>query len=172
MKIAFLDRDGVINKEVGYLHKIADFEFIDGVFEACKFLQNQEFKIIIITNQSGIGRGYYGESDFEILTAWMLGEFIKNKIDILDVFHCPHSPEDNCACRKPKSGMFIQASKKYNIDKPNSLMIGDKEADIAAANNFGIDKAILVASGHEIDRKNSNALMVLESIKELPSVLI
>jgi len=167
MKIAFLDRDGVINEEVGYLHKIEDFKFIDGVFDACKYLQKQGFKIIIITNQSGIGRGYYNTNDFNILTNWMLGEFAKNKIDILDVFHCPHAPNDGCNCRKPKTGMFENAAKKYKIDKENSIMVGDKEADITAANSFGLGLAILVASGHKIDKENSKASFIFDSLKNI-----
>ena len=91
IKTIFLDRDGVINKEVNYLHKIEDFEFIDGVFEACQYLKSLDYKIIVITNQSGISRGYFTENDFQIITNWMLAEFKKNDINILDVFHCPHS---------------------------------------------------------------------------------
>jgi D-glycero-D-manno-heptose 1,7-bisphosphate phosphatase len=167
MKTVFIDRDGVINKEVGYLHKIADFEFIDGVFESCVYLQNLGFNLIIITNQSGIGRGYYTEEDFQTLTAWMLQEFNKNGVKILDVFHCPHSPNDGCDCRKPKIAMFEQAENKYGVDKKNSWMIGDKEDDILAANNFGISNTILVESGHRIDKEKSNAKFVLKSIKDV-----
>jgi len=90
-KVIFLDRDGVINKEVGYLHHIKDFEFIDGVFSACQYFQKIGYSIIIVTNQSGIARGYYEEKDFHTLTQWMIKEFSNNNIDILDVFFCPHA---------------------------------------------------------------------------------
>ena len=86
IKTIFLDRDGVINKEINYLHKIEDFEFINGVFEACQYLESQNYKIIITTNQSGISRGYYSESDFQKITKWMLSQFNNNNIDILDIF--------------------------------------------------------------------------------------
>ena len=89
-KAIFLDRDGVINKEVNYLHKIDSFEFIDGVFDACLYFQHLDYKIIIISNQSGISRGYYTERDFQILTQWMLDKFRDKDIKILDVFYCPH----------------------------------------------------------------------------------
>jgi D-glycero-D-manno-heptose 1,7-bisphosphate phosphatase len=106
-KTVFLDRDGVINKEVGYLHKADDFEFIDCVFEVCKFFQKLGYKLIVITNQSVIARGYYQEKDFHTLTQWMLALFDNQSINILDVFFCPHGPESTCMYRKPQPGMLI-----------------------------------------------------------------
>ena len=172
IKTIFLDRDGVINKEVHYLHKIEDFEFIDGVFKICQYLNMLGYKIIVITNQSGISRGYYNETDFEILSNWMVDEFKKNDIKILDIFHCPHSPESNCKCRKPKPGMLLAAKDKYNIDMQNSWLIGDKEDDIIAANNSDITNTILVKSGHTINEIDSNAKYILESINETNQVII
>jgi len=166
IKTIFLDRDGVINKEKGYLHKIKDFEFISGVFETCRYLQNLNYKIIIITNQSGISRGLYTENDYQIINNWMISEFKKNDIDILDVFHCPHSPESNCNCRKPKPGMLIKAKNKYKIDMQNSWMVGDKESDIIAANNSGITNTIIVRSGHPINEIDSNAKFIINSINQ------
>jgi len=170
-KVVFLDRDGVINKEVGYLHKIEDFEFIDGVFDACLYFQSLSYQIIIVTNQSGIERGYYSENDFHIVNNWMLEQFKDQEIDILDVFFCPHGPESNCDCRKPKPGMFNQANDKHDINIKNSWMIGDKEADIQAANAAGIQNTILVKSGHAIDEKNSKAKFILNSIEQAKKVI-
>ena len=170
-KTIFLDRDGVINKEKNYLYKIESFEFINGVFYACQYLEDLNYKIIIITNQSGISRGYYTESDFQKLTKWMLGQFNNNNIDILDVIHCPHLPSDFCDCRKPKPGMLLSAKTKYNIDMENSWMIGDKENDIQAAHNAGIRNTILVKSGHEIDELNTNSKFILNSIKDIHEVI-
>ena len=167
IKTIFLDRDGVINKEINYLHKIEDFEFIDGVFDTCQYFKSLNYKIIITTNQSGISRGYYSEIDFQKLTNWMLGQFNINNIDILDVIHCPHLPSDLCDCRKPKPGMFLAAKIKHNIDMKNSWMIGDQENDIKAANNAGIMNTILVKSGHNVDEFNSNAKFILDSIKNI-----
>jgi len=172
IKTIFLDRDGVINKEVHYLHKIEDFEFIDGVFKICQYLNMLGYEIIIITNQSGISRGYYNETDFEILSNWMVDEFKKNDIKILDIFHCPHSPESNCKCRKPKPGMLLAAKDKYNIDMQNSWLIGDKEDDIIAAKNSDITNTILVKSGHKINEIDSHAKYILESINETNQVII
>ena len=172
IKTIFLDRDGVINKDTKYLHKIVDFEFISGTFEACKYFESLEYKIIIITNQSGISRGYYSANDFQIINNWMLEEFKKNRVNILDVFHCPHSPSSNCSCRKPKPGMLIEAQNKYKIDMENSWLIGDKEIDIIAANNAGISKTILVKSGHKADDRNSNAKYIFDSIQQVNKVII
>jgi D-glycero-D-manno-heptose 1,7-bisphosphate phosphatase len=163
-KAIFLDRDGVINKEKNYLYKKEDFDFIDGVFDACKYFQKLGYQLIVITNQSGIARGYYQEEDFQKLTQWMLGQFTNQGLRILDVFFCPHGPESTCNCRKPKPGMLLEARGKYNIDMKNSWMIGDKEADVGAANAAGIENTILVKTGHEIDEANSNAKFILKSM--------
>jgi len=171
MDVVFLDRDGVINKEVGYLHKVEDFEFINGVFDTCLNFQSSGYQIIIVTNQSGIARGYYGEKEFHQVNNWMLEQFQSHGIEILDVFFCPHSPDSDCNCRKPKPGMFNQAKNKYGIDMENSWMIGDKEADIQAANSAGILNTVLVKSGHDIDEKNSKAKFIFDSIKQVSTVL-
>jgi len=172
IKTIFLDRDGVINKEVGYLHRIKDFEFIDGVFDACLYFQSFGYQIIIVTNQSGIERGYYSENDFHIVNNWMLKKFKNQGVDILDVFFCPHGPESNCDCRKPKPGMFNQANKKYDINMEDSWMIGDKEADVQAANAASIQNTILVKSGHAIDEVNSKAEFILDSIKQAKTIIV
>ena len=166
MKVIFLDRDGVINQEVGYLHKSKNFKFIDGIFEACKYFQSLGFKVIVVTNQSGIARGYYQEIDFHILTKWMLVQFYNQDIDILDVFFCPHGPNSTCKCRKPKPGMLLEARDKYGINMSESWMIGDKETDIDAANAAGVSNTILVKSEYSIDGTTSKAKFILESIKE------
>jgi D-glycero-D-manno-heptose 1,7-bisphosphate phosphatase len=167
IKTIFLDRDGVINKEKNYLYKINDFEFLNGVFESCNHFQKLGYEIIIVTNQSGISRGYYSENDYQKITQWMLNKFSEHSVSILDIFHCPHSPMQNCHCRKPMPGMLLEAKKKYGIDMENSWMIGDKENDIKAANNAGIMNTILVKSGHNVDEFNSNAKFVLDSITNI-----
>ena len=171
IKTIFLDRDGVINKEVEYLFRISDFEFIEGVFDACLYFHHLGYKIIIISNQSGIARGYYNENDYLKLTEWMLSQFNNNGIKILDTFYCPHDPEENCECRKPKPGMLIEAKDKYNIDMKDSWMIGDKETDIEAANLAGITNTILVKSGHLINESNSNSKFTIDSIKQSKEVI-
>ena len=170
IKTIFLDRDGVVNEEINYLFKIEDFIFIDGVFEACCYFQKLGYQIIIITNQSGIARGYFSENDFQIISQWMKSRFDNQNIKILDIFHCPHSAESNCECRKPKPGMLLKAKSKHSINIKKSWMIGDKERDIAAANAAGIEKTILLRSSYEI-YKPSNASFTIDSILESIAVI-
>ena len=170
-KAIFLDRDGVVNKEVNYLFKIEDFEFIDGIFDACLYFQNLNYAIIIVTNQSGITRNYYTENDYQTLTKWMLRQFKDNGIEILNVFHCPHGPESTCECRKPKPGMFLKAKDEHNTDMEKSWMIGDKERDIIAANSARIYNTILVRGSHKIDESNSNAKFILDSIQQAKQII-
>ncbi len=152
MKVAFLDRDGVINKDAGYTYKIDDFEFIDGCIDALKAIQEKNYKIILVTNQSGIGRGYYSEAAYRKLTRWYREQLLDQGITITDVFHCPHSPEDLCDCRKPKEGLFLQAAQKYSINFSNSFMVGDKVSDLQAAHAAGISRLVLI----NVDRNKKN----------------
>ena len=140
----FLDRDGVINEDLGYVGKREDFHFLPGVFEALQYFQKLGFLLIIVTNQSGIARGYYTVQDFLSLSEWMKEELRKRDITITDIFYCPHHPEDGCECRKPKPGMILEAAKRYDIDLSASWMIGDKPSDIEAAKNAGIPHTILL----------------------------
>ena len=144
---------------------------IDGIFDACLHFQSLGYKIIIITNQSGISRGYYSEIDYEKVTQWMLGQFKQKNINILDIFHCPHGPDSTCDCRKPKPGMFLKAKDKHNTDMEKSWLIGDKEVDVIAANAAGIENTILVRSGHRIDESNSNARFILDAIQQSKQII-
>lgn len=137
-KAIFLDRDGTINVEKNYLYKIEDFEFLPGVVEALKKLQDAGYLLIIITNQSGIGRGYYTEDDFHKLNNWMVSTLKEQGVIITDVYYCPHLPDAevelyriDCECRKPKLGMYKRAIAKYDIDLSQSYAIGDKIRDCA-----------------------------------------
>ncbi len=126
------------------MSQIEKFEFIDGVFDACKYFISLGYEIIVITNQSGIGGGYYTQEDFLNLTNWMIKEFNKNKIEILKVYFCPHSPTEDCECRKPKIGMITQSLNDFSIDLQNSWLIGDKTSDIQTAINANIPNKILI----------------------------
>ena len=170
-KAIFLDRDGVINIEKNYLYKIEDFEFVEGTFTNLKQLQESGFKLFIITNQSGVGRGYYTLEDFNKLTEWMLNEFNENNIKISQVELCPHDPSENCKCRKPKTGMIDNILKNYEIDLENSWLIGDKSSDIQCAINAKIRNTIQVKSGHAFDEKNSEADFVCDSINDIYKII-
>ncbi len=168
-KIIFLDRDGVINRDHGYVYEISKFNFIDGVFEACKYFITLGYEIIIITNQSGIGRGYYSLNDFEKLTMYMFQIFEENGVKILKVYFCPHSPEENCSCRKPNTGMIQQSLNDFDIDLTNSWLIGDKTSDIETAMNANIPNRILISntkSNLEIAHTVNNILETLNIIKQ------
>ncbi|HHS93383.1 MAG TPA: HAD family hydrolase [Campylobacterales bacterium] len=143
-KALFLDRDGVINIDYGYVYEIEKFEFTEGIFELLKLFIHQDYQLFIVTNQSGIGRGYYGEDDFQSLTSWMIKEFQQRGIDRVSVEHCPHQPDALCSCRKPRTGMVEKITSKYAIDLTNSWLIGDKQSDIDLANNAGIAHTIAV----------------------------
>lgn len=151
-KALFLDRDGVINKEINYLHKIEDFEFIGGIFDLCHFYQERDYLIIVVTNQSGIARGYYTVEQFDSLTSWMIEEFAKNQIKLDKVYYCPHHPDINgtCECRKPDIGMFLEAKDEFDIDLKNSIMVGDNERDIEAAIKAGIQETYFFDEHNQI----------------------
>ena len=139
-KALFLDRDGVINKEINYLWRVEDFVFIEGIFEICEFYQKQGFVLIVITNQAGIAKGFYSEDDYAKLTEWMIAELHNKGVTISKVYHCPHFPEitGECLCRKPNPGMIFAAEKEFGLDLQNSILIGDKQSDFDAATNSGI----------------------------------
>jgi len=146
MKALFLDRDGVINEDYGYVYKKEDFKFKEGIFEALKLAIKKGYTIFIVTNQSGIARKYYTEDDFYQLMEWVKEEFKKRGIIIKDIKFCPHHPDITgvCECRKPNAGMILDLAKKYNIDLKNSIMIGDKDSDIEAGKKAGIGKNLKV----------------------------
>ena len=141
-KAVFLDRDGVINVDHGYVYKIEDFEFVDGIFDELKRYKEEGYIFIVVTNQSGIGRGYYKEEEFLKLTDYMIAEFRKKGIEIKKVYHCPHTPDEGCECRKPKPGMLLKAMDEFNIDMKNSVMIGDKKSDMEAGECAGVGKLV------------------------------
>ena len=171
VKAIFLDRDGVINVEKNYLHKIEDFEFVQGVFETLKYLMAKDYKLFIITNQSGISRGYYSLNDFNILTSWMLEKFKDEGITISQVELCPHGPNDDCSCRKPKTLMIDNILKNHNIDLENSWLIGDKSSDIKCAINAKIKNTIQVKSGHKFNENDSLASYICQSIKNVKDII-
>ncbi len=164
----FLDRDGVINVDHGYVCKIEDFEFCDGIFEVLKKYQKLGFLLIVVTNQSGIGRGYYTSEDFETVTAWKLDALEKREIFIDEVYHCHHDPDSGCGCRKPAPGMLLEACEKFDIDMENSWMVGDKKSDIDAAYNAGVKNTILISPDCS-DKKG--ALYCVNSILETIDII-
>ena len=160
-KALFLDRDGVINIDHGYVYQIEKFEFTESIFDLLRLFLEEEYLLFIVTNQSGIGRSYYSEEDFQILTLWMLDEFKKENIKIMSVEHCNHAPEANCACRKPQIGMVKNILSKHDIDLENSWLIGDKQSDIDLAINSNIKHSIAIG-----ERKIENSSFTFKTILE------
>ncbi|MEN9306573.1 MAG: D-glycero-beta-D-manno-heptose 1,7-bisphosphate 7-phosphatase [Fibrobacterota bacterium] len=145
----FLDRDGVVNVEKNYVHRIDQFEFMDGIFELCNAFQNAGYAIVVVTNQAGIARGYYTVQDMERLHAWMIERFAERGVVIAGVYHCPHHPEFSgpCECRKPKAGMILRARDELGIDLTESVLLGDKESDLEAGRAAGIRHLALLVDG-------------------------
>ena len=142
----FMDRDGIINIDEGYTHRIDQFGFVDGIIAACQRWQAAGYALVVITNQSGIDRGYYTDADFKTLTDWMVTEFSKKDVTIAAVYYCPHTPEFGCSCRKPNPGMLLHAIRLYQLEPTQCWMIGDKESDITAAINAGILNTIRIGN--------------------------
>lgn len=138
MKAIFLDRDGTINIDKNYLYRIEDYEYLDGAKEALRLFQNAGYMLIIITNQSGIARGFFSEEEYKKLEYWLSEDLEKSGIHITATYYCPHLPgsmnkhyDVDCCCRKPKLGMFEKAIKEYEIDLEGSIAIGDKRRDVS-----------------------------------------
>ncbi len=150
-RAAFLDRDGVINADHGYVHRIEDFEFLPGVFEAVAELARLGLEAVVVTNQAGIGRGMYTEADFAALTDWMCARFAAQGAPIAAVYHCPHHPtlaqgalRIACDCRKPAPGMLLQAARELGVDLPASVFFGDKCDDMRAGRAAGVGTKVLL----------------------------
>lgn len=147
----FLDRDGVINYEVGYLHRAADVQFVEGIFSLCRTAAKLNYRLIVVTNQAGIARGLYTETDFESLMVWMRAAFRAEGVELDAVYHCPFHPEHGIGDykrehedRKPGTGMLRRGVREFGIDLEQSVMVGDRCTDIAAANAAGLRQAFLI----------------------------
>ena len=151
-KAILLDRDGTINVDYGYLSEISKFKYLPGTIKGLKLLNDLGYLLIIVTNQSGIGRGYYTLDDYNKLNDYMLNDLKQKGINISKVYMCPHTEEDNCECRKPKLAMYYQAIKDFDIDVTASYVVGDKERDLALSDKEKV-KSILIS-----DKKNDKYL--------------
>lgn len=147
----FLDRDGVINVDHGYVCTPERTDFIDGIFEVCRAAKKAGHLLVVITNQAGIGRGYYSEQQFLDYMDWMRAQFEQSSAALDAVYHCPHHPTDgvgdyrrDCDCRKPAPGMILHAQRDLGLDLARSTLVGDKASDIAAGRAGGVGSCILI----------------------------
>lgn len=173
-KALFLDRDGVINVDHGYVSKIEDFEFIEGIFPLCRKAKELGYLIIVVTNQSGIGRGYYTEVDFHNLMNWVKQEFVRNGVEIDKVYYSPYHEvhgigkyKQDSEDRKPKPGMILKARDELGIDLAKSILVGDKEKDIEAAIAAGIGSNALFTTDKSVDTKADRVISALREIEGL-----
>jgi len=167
-KIIILDRDGVINLDTHYPHKIKEIIFMPYIFDVCKYLTNKGYELAVITNQSGIGRGIFSNNEYLKVRDWIISKFEEHNIKFLEFLHCPHRPEINCECRKPNTALYEILKKKYPIDLSNSWAIGDRDTDVIAANKAGIKNTIFIGNQKELKVSiDSNIVKSLEEIKNI-----
>ena len=165
IKAIFLDRDGVINEDYGYVYEIDRFSVIPGAFEAMRSFQENGFILVVVTNQAGIARGFYSESELDTLNSYMIKIFAAENINLSKIYYCPHHPTEGviksltikCCCRKPNIGMIKKAVSDHNIDLSRSWLIGDKLSDIKAGNTCDLAGSILVGS-EQIPLANQKSL--------------
>ena len=177
-KALFLDRDGVINIDYGYVHTIEAFDFVEDIFALVRTANALDYDVIVVTNQSGIGRGLFSENDFTVLTNWMLSVFRHKGALISDVYYSPFYSKSAEASfllgeynRKPNPGMILNAAEKYSLNLQESILVGDKATDLEAGSNARIGKLFLF-SGTEKDlnleieyERVSNLLDVFSSVE-------
>jgi len=173
----FLDRDGVVNVEVGYLHRKDDVEFVPGIFSLCRTAMRLGYRLVVVTNQAGIARGFYTEADFEALMNWMREALRIEGVELDAVYHCPYHPEHGVGeyrreheDRKPGTGMLRRAVHEFDISLAESIMVGDRCSDITAANSAGLRKAFLI-KGTEAGRC-SGEYSGVESLDEVERWLV
>ena len=167
-KAVFLDRDGTICEDVNYLSRPEQLKIFPFAAEAVRLLNDNNFLVIVITNQSGIARGFFDENTLLEIHEKLISELAEQSAKLDAIYFCPHNSDDNCACRKPKTGMLEQATKDFSIDLENSWMVGDKKIDIETGFNAGT-KTALVLTGYgrkDIEKSKRNPDIVAENLFE------
>jgi D-glycero-D-manno-heptose 1,7-bisphosphate phosphatase len=177
-KALFLDRDGVINVDTGYVHTITDFHFISGIFNICQKAIFKDYLIIVVTNQAGIGRGLYTLNDFNFLTEWMCETFLANNIFITKVYYSPFHPvyglgdyKRNDEMRKPRPGMINKAKVEYGLDLWDSVLIGDSYTDIQAGQSAGVRTNILFDEQNEAELEFTGTYHIVKKLQRAESLL-
>jgi D-glycero-D-manno-heptose 1,7-bisphosphate phosphatase len=173
----FLDRDGVVNEEVGYLHRADEVRFVDGIFSLCRAAMGLGYRLIVVTNQAGIARGYYTEADFEVVMEFIRGELRIQRVELDAVYYCPFHPEHGVGRykqehedRKPGTGMLRRGAKEFGVELSESVMVGDRCSDVGAANAAGLRQMFLI-SGTET-AGCSGEYVGVESLAEVEQWLV
>lgn len=167
-----MDRDGVLIHDTHYPHTIEDCTFYGGAFVALPLLQDAGYDLFLVINQSGIGRGLYTVADFETMNNYMNEELAKRDIVITKTYFCPHTPGDNCSCRKPKTQFIEDAVRDFHVDVANSYVIGDKATDVEMGKRAGCS-SILVLTGHGLEeRANAQADFVAQDVLDAAQLIL
>jgi D-glycero-D-manno-heptose 1,7-bisphosphate phosphatase len=150
-RFVFLDRDGTLTRDHGYTHRVEDYALLPGVVEGLRRLAQAGYHLAIVTNQSGIGRGCFGEDDYQRFRAHLEADLAARGVRIEATYHCPHRPDEGCACRKPAPGMLLRARDELGADLAASWVVGDQERDVGLAEHAGCRGAVRVGPGHARD---------------------
>ena len=166
-RAVFLDRDGLICRDVHHMRSPEQFELLPGAAEGIKMLNELGLKVIVATNQSGIARGYFTEADLERIHQRMLEELAEKGARIDAIYYCPHHPDDNCPCRKPRIGMLERAAKDFGLELSQCFIVGDKKLDIEAGRNAGCKSVLVPSPETEPGLKADHVVFDLEETAKL-----
>jgi D-glycero-D-manno-heptose 1,7-bisphosphate phosphatase len=161
-KAVFLDRDGTLIEDKGYMRNCDEIKLLTGVIEALSTLKKSGFELIIISNQSGIGRGLITKAEVEEINKYLTNLLISQGISLTAIYYCPHTPDDKCFCRKPNPGMVLLALNQYNINPKESFFVGDKHTDVETAINAGVNP-VLISTNSKLE-KNNHPIVVVDSL--------
>jgi D-glycero-D-manno-heptose 1,7-bisphosphate phosphatase len=174
----FLDRDGIVNTDTGYVHRIEDFRFVEGIFPLCRAAVAQDLLLIVVTNQSGIARGHYSAADFAALSQWMMRRFAEEGTPLTRVIGCPHHPDFPaarstvpCICRKPAPGMLLKAMEDFQIDPAVSIILGDRATDLEAGRRSGVGMRLLLRRPDGAPEDTHDATHVVDSLAEAEALI-
>ncbi len=173
----FLDRDGVINEEIGYMYRVEDVRFVDGIFSLCRTAAALGYRLIVVTNQAGIARGLYTEADFQTLMEWMRGQLRQEGVELDAVYHSPYHPVHGVGeykreheDRKPGTGMLRRGAREFGVVLEESVMVGDRCTDVAAANAAGLRQMFLIGDTEESECTGS--FLRVKSLAEVERWLV
>ena len=179
IRAVFLDRDGTINVEKSYVHRIEDFEFIPGAIEALQLLARANINIIVVSNQAGIGKGLFSETDLATINRYMTGQLLHHRVKLAGIYCCPHHPQATvsryrqiCSCRKPNPGLLVMAMRQRGIGASDAVMIGDRNSDVEAGRVLGLTTYLVETGYGAIEKQATNATYVVPNLRSAVSHIL